>query len=29
LWKLVNDKNAGRYDGYQKKTTRPIPLVKR
>jgi deazaflavin-dependent oxidoreductase (nitroreductase family) len=27
LWKLVNDENAGRYDGYQKKTTRPIPLV--
>ncbi|HUY59266.1 MAG TPA: nitroreductase family deazaflavin-dependent oxidoreductase [Solirubrobacteraceae bacterium] len=27
LWKLVNDENAGRYDAYQKKTTRPIPLV--
>jgi deazaflavin-dependent oxidoreductase (nitroreductase family) len=27
LWKLVNDENAGRYDGYQKKTTRQIPLV--
>ena len=27
LWKLVNDKNGGRYDEYQKKTTRPIPLV--
>jgi deazaflavin-dependent oxidoreductase (nitroreductase family) len=27
LWKLVNDKNGGRYDGYQRQTTRPIPLV--
>jgi deazaflavin-dependent oxidoreductase (nitroreductase family) len=28
LWKLVNDKNGNRYDAsYQKKTTRPIPLV--
>jgi deazaflavin-dependent oxidoreductase (nitroreductase family) len=27
LWKLVNDKNSNRYEGYQKKTTRPIPLV--
>lgn len=27
LWKLVNDKNSSRYDGYQKKTTRRIPLV--
>ena len=27
LWKLVNDKNSNRYDEYQKKTTRPIPLV--
>lgn len=27
LWKLVNDKNANRYDEYQKKTTRPIPVV--
>jgi deazaflavin-dependent oxidoreductase (nitroreductase family) len=27
LWKLVNDKNADRYDAYQRKTTRPIPLV--
>ena len=27
LWKLVNDENAGRYYSYQKKTTRPIPLV--
>jgi deazaflavin-dependent oxidoreductase (nitroreductase family) len=27
LWKLVNDKNNNRYDGYQKKTTRQIPVV--
>lgn len=27
LWKLVNDKNHGRYDGYQKLTKREIPLV--
>ncbi len=27
LWKLVNDKNGNRYDAYQKKTTRPIPVV--
>jgi F420H(2)-dependent quinone reductase len=27
LWKLVNDKNAGRYDAYQAKTDRKIPLV--
>jgi F420H(2)-dependent quinone reductase len=27
LWKLVNDKNADRYEAYQKKTTRPIPLI--
>jgi F420H(2)-dependent quinone reductase len=27
LWKLVNDKNGNRYDGYQKKTTRQIPIV--
>ncbi len=27
LWKLVNDNNGGRYDAYQQKTTRPIPLV--
>ena len=27
LWKLVNDKNGNRYDAYQKKTTRPIPLL--
>jgi deazaflavin-dependent oxidoreductase (nitroreductase family) len=27
LWQLVNDKNHHRYDSYQKKTARPIPLV--
>jgi F420H(2)-dependent quinone reductase len=27
LWKLVNDRNHGRYDGYQTKTSRKIPLV--
>ncbi len=27
LWKLVNDRNHGRYDVYQLKTGRPIPLV--
>lgn len=28
LWKAVNDVNRGRYDGYQAKTSRPIPLVR-
>jgi deazaflavin-dependent oxidoreductase (nitroreductase family) len=27
LWKAVNDNNAGRYDGYQERTARPIPVV--
>ena len=27
LWRLVNENNHGRYDGYQSKTTRPIPLI--
>ena len=27
LWKLVNKTNHGRYDAYQSKTSRPIPLV--
>jgi deazaflavin-dependent oxidoreductase (nitroreductase family) len=27
VWKLVNDKNGGRYDAYQQKTSRPIPIV--
>ena len=28
LWRVVNDNNAGRYDRYQKRTTRPIPIVR-
>jgi F420H(2)-dependent quinone reductase len=27
LWRLVNEVNHGRYDGYQKRTARPIALV--
>jgi deazaflavin-dependent oxidoreductase (nitroreductase family) len=27
LWKAVNDNNHGRYDRYQTKTSRPIPVV--
>jgi deazaflavin-dependent oxidoreductase (nitroreductase family) len=27
LWRLVNDENKRRYDGYQAKTERAIPLV--
>ncbi len=27
LWKLVNDNNHDRYTAYQKKTTRPIPVI--
>jgi deazaflavin-dependent oxidoreductase (nitroreductase family) len=27
LWKLVNDNNSNRYDGYQKRTTRTIPII--
>jgi deazaflavin-dependent oxidoreductase (nitroreductase family) len=27
LWTHVNDKNDNRYDAYQQKTTRPIPIV--
>jgi deazaflavin-dependent oxidoreductase (nitroreductase family) len=27
LWKLVNGNNGHRYEQYQEKTTRPIPLV--
>ena len=27
LWQRVNENNGGRYDGYQAKTARPIPLV--
>lgn len=27
LWRIVNDNNAGRYDEYQARTSRPIPIV--
>jgi deazaflavin-dependent oxidoreductase (nitroreductase family) len=27
LWKIVNEKNGDRYSGYQKLTSRPIPVV--
>lgn len=27
LWEIVNKNNADRYNGYQKKTSRPIPVV--
>lgn len=27
LWRLVNESNGGRYDSYQARTERPIPLV--
>jgi deazaflavin-dependent oxidoreductase (nitroreductase family) len=27
LWRLANDGNHRRYEGYQRRTTRPIPLV--
>ncbi|BCI83243.1 nitroreductase family deazaflavin-dependent oxidoreductase [Mycobacterium sp. SMC-18] len=27
LWQIVNKNNANRYAGYQKRTTRPIPVV--
>lgn len=28
LWRIVNANNANRYDGYQRRTSRPIPVVK-
>jgi F420H(2)-dependent quinone reductase len=28
LWTLLNQKNGGRYDQYQRKTSRPIPLLR-
>ena len=28
LWKLVNKRNRGRYDSYQRRTARPIELVR-
>lgn len=27
LWRIVNANNADRYDGYQRRTSRPIPIV--
>jgi F420H(2)-dependent quinone reductase len=27
LWKLVNDNNSNRYDAYQSRTTRKIPII--
>jgi F420H(2)-dependent quinone reductase len=27
LWQIVNDNNSNRYSGYQKKTSRPIPVI--
>ena len=27
LWQIVNDNNRGRYEEYQKKTARPIPVI--
>lgn len=27
LWRIVNKNNGNRYDGYQKKTSRPIPVI--
>ena len=27
LWQIVNKNNGNRYAGYQKKTSRPIPVV--
>jgi deazaflavin-dependent oxidoreductase (nitroreductase family) len=27
LWKIVNENNSHRYEAYQKKTSRPIPIV--
>lgn len=26
LWEVVNDNNANRYNGYQRRTSRPIPI---
>jgi F420H(2)-dependent quinone reductase len=27
LWHIVNDNNANRYEGYQSRTSRPIPVI--
>jgi hypothetical protein len=28
LWRLVNEVNKGRYDRYQARTARPIPVIR-
>ena len=28
MWDKVNEQNSNRYNGYQKRTTRPIPIVR-
>ena len=28
LWRIVNANNANRYDGYQARTARPIPVIR-
>ncbi|MGE2736704.1 nitroreductase family deazaflavin-dependent oxidoreductase [Mycolicibacterium vaccae] len=28
MWELVNKQNSNRYNGYQKRTSRPIPIVR-
>lgn len=28
LWTLINEKSGNRYNGYQRKTSRPIPLLR-
>ena len=27
-WRIVNANNANRYDGYQARTSRPIPIIR-
>lgn len=27
LWRIVNEKNANRYEAYQSRTSRPIPVI--
>jgi deazaflavin-dependent oxidoreductase (nitroreductase family) len=28
IWRIADDNNAGRYQRYQERTTRPIPVVR-
>ncbi len=28
LWRIVNEESGGRYERYQRRTTRPIPVVR-